>query len=150
MASPNLYPPPSAPPPPAPMYPQRRSIAGPLILIVIGLLFFLRNFGLRFPLWHWFGRWWPVLLILWGVIALIEHSSASRMGYRTRHLGAGGIFLLVLLVGLGVTAHYSSNVDWSGMRDQIQMDDDLGGIFGTAFTFEDTLQQPKASCRWLA
>ncbi len=27
------------------------------------------------------------------------------------------------------------------MRDQIQMDDDLGGIFGTAYTFEDTLQQ---------
>jgi DUF4097 and DUF4098 domain-containing protein YvlB len=143
MASPNLYPPPPiAPPPPPPVCGQHRSIAGPLILIVIGLIFFLRNFGLRFPFWHWFGHWWPVLLILWGVIALIEHSTAQRMGYRTRHLGVGGIFLLVLLVGLGVTAHYSSDVDWSGVRDQIQMDDDLGGIFGTAFTFEDTLQQP--------
>ncbi len=142
MASPNLYPPPpAAPPPPPPVYRQHRSIAGPLILIVIGLIFFLRNFGFRFPFWHWFGHWWPVLLILWGVIALIEHSTANRMGYRTRHLGAGGIFLLILLVGLGVTAHYSSDVDWSGVRDQIQMDDDLGGIFGTAFTFEDTLQQ---------
>src|SRR5580704_13980186 len=143
MASPNVYPPPPpvAPPPPPPVYRQRRSITGPLILIVIGVIFFLRNFGFRFPFWHWFGHWWPLLLILWGVIALIEHSTANRMGYRTRHLGAGGILLLILLVALGVTAHYSSDVDWSGVRDQIQMDDDLGGIFGTAYTYEDTLQQ---------
>src|SRR6202041_571311 len=95
MASPNLYPPPpAAPPPPPPGYRQHRSIAGPLILIAIGLVFFLRNFGFRFPFWHWFGHWWPVLLILWGVIALIEHSTANRMGYRTRHLGAGGIVML--------------------------------------------------------
>ena len=144
MASSNLYPPPPAAPPPPqpPVYRPQRSIAGPLILIVIGLIFFLRNFGFRFPFWHWFGHWWPVLLILWGVIALIEHATAGSRGYRTRHLGAGGIVLLVLLVALGVSAHYSSDVDWSGVRDQIQMDDDLGGIFGTAYTFEDTLQQP--------
>jgi hypothetical protein len=27
------------------------------------------------------------------------------------------------------------------MRDQIQIDDDLGGMFGTAYTFEDTIEQ---------
>ncbi|MGC2108382.1 MAG: DUF5668 domain-containing protein, partial [Candidatus Korobacteraceae bacterium] len=140
MATQNVYPP-VAPPPPPPEYRYRRSIAGPMILIVIGLVFLLRNFGFRFPIWHWFGHWWPVLLILWGVIALIEHASAHSRGYRTRHLGAGGIVLLVLLVALGVSAHYSSDVDWNGVRDQMQMDDDLGGLFGTSYTFEDTLQQ---------
>jgi DUF4097 and DUF4098 domain-containing protein YvlB len=145
MASPNTYPPPPPPPPQyqyaPPPYRYRRSIAGPLVLIVIGLIFLLRNFGIRFPIWHFFGRWWPLLLILWGAIALIEHATSQRMGYRTRHLGAGGILLLILLVALGVSAHYSSDIDWSGVRNQIQMDDDLGGIFGTAFTFDDTLQQ---------
>ncbi|MGA3318285.1 MAG: DUF4097 family beta strand repeat-containing protein [Candidatus Korobacteraceae bacterium] len=145
MASQNTYPPP--PPPPQyqysvpPPYRYRRSIAGPLVLIVIGLVFLLRNFGFRLPIWHFFGHWWPLLLILWGVIALIEHATSQRMGYRTRHLGGGGILLLVLLVALGVSAHYSSDFDWGGVRDHIQMDDDLGGIFGTAFTFDDTLQQ---------
>jgi DUF4097 and DUF4098 domain-containing protein YvlB len=67
--------------------------------------------------------------------------TSTRMGYRTRHLGAGGIILMVLLVTLGVSAHYSSDVDWGGVRDQLQMDDDLGGMFGTAFTFEDTMEQ---------
>ena len=144
MASPcNIYSqPPSPPPVPPPQpYRYRRSIAGPLVLIVIGLVFLLRNMGLRIPLWHWFGHWWPLLLILFGVIRLIEHSMGQRQGYRTGGLGAGTVLLLIVIVAVGVSAHYSSDVDWGGVRDQIQMDDDLGGIFGTAYTFDDTLQQ---------
>jgi len=145
MASVNPYsvtaPPPAPTPPP---YRYGRSFAGPVILILIGLLFLLKNLGFRFPIWHWFGHWWPLLLILWGVIVLVENMTSTRTGYRTRHLGAGGIILMVLLVTVGVAAHFTSDsdYDWSGVRDQLQMDDDLGGIFGTAFTFEDTLEQP--------
>ena len=147
MASQNTYPPPPPPAPPQyqyvppPPYRYRRSIAGPLVLIIIGLLFLLRNFGIRFPIWHFFGHWWPLLLILWGVIKLIEYATAQRQGYRTSGIGAGAIVLLVLIVATGVTARHASDYDWSGMRNQIQMDDDLGGIFGNAFTFDDTLQQ---------
>lgn len=141
MASVNPYSVTAPPPPTPPPYRYRRSFAGPVILILIGLLFLLKNLGFRFPIWHWFGHWWPLLLILWGIIILVENVTSTRTGYRTRHLGAGGIILMVLLVTVGVSAHYSSDVDWGGVRDQLQMDDDLGGIFGTAFTFEDTMEQ---------
>src|SRR5271166_2085952 len=87
MASTTQYPPP--PPQYPPPYRYRRSIAGPLVLIIIGLLFLLRNMGIRLPIWHWFGHWWPLLLILWGVIRLIEHSTAQRDGYRRGGGGAG-------------------------------------------------------------
>jgi DUF4097 and DUF4098 domain-containing protein YvlB len=143
MASTNVYP--QAPAPQAPIpppYRYRRSIAGPLVLIIIGLVILLNNLGVRVPLWHWYGRLWPLLIILWGVIKLIEHSTARREGYRSPGIGAGGILLLVLIVATGVIAHQTSQYDWSSVRDQIQMDDDLGGIFGTAFTFDDTLEQP--------
>jgi DUF4097 and DUF4098 domain-containing protein YvlB len=140
MASVNQYPP-IAPPPPVPPPYRRRSLAGPIILIVIGGLFLARNFGFRFPIWHWFGHWWPLLLILWGVIVLIENMTAPRLGYRPRYLGAGGIVLLVLLVALGVSAHYSSDVDWGGVKQQIESDDDFADIFGNPFTFEDNLEQ---------
>jgi DUF4097 and DUF4098 domain-containing protein YvlB len=145
MASQNSYPPP--PPPPQyqyvapPPYRQRRSLAGPLVLIIIGLLFLLRNLGIHFPIWHFFGHWWPLLLILWGVIRLIEYFTAQSQGYRSGGLGAGTILLLILIVVVGVTAHHTSDIDWGGVREHIQMDDDLGGIFGTAFTFDDTVQQ---------
>src|SRR5271157_3200106 len=134
---------PSAPlPPPPPVYGYRRSLTGPVILIVIGLVFLLRNLGVHLPVWHFFGRFWPLLIILWGVIALIEHFNALKHGYRTRGLGGGGIFLLILIVIFGLAAHHSSDVNWEGMRDQMQFgDDDLGGMFGTAYTFEDTLEQ---------
>ena len=137
MATVNQYPQ-SAPPPAPPPYRYRRSMAGPLILIIVGGLALAHNLGWRFPIWRWFGHWWPLLLIAWGVIALLEHATGSRR----RGLGAGWILLLILLVGIGVTAHFTSGYDWNGVRDQLQVDDDMGGLFGTAFTFEDTLEQP--------
>jgi len=140
MASP--YAQPTAPlPPPPPVYRYRRSLAGPLILIVIGLVFLLRNIGVHIPVWHFFGRFWPLLIILWGVVALIEHFTALKHGYQTRGLGGLGVFLLILIVILGLAAHHSSDVNWEGMRDQMQIDDNLGGMFGTAFNFDDTLEQ---------
>ncbi len=106
---------PSAPlPPPPPVYRYRRSLAGPLILIVIGMAFLLRNAGVHLPVWHFYGRFWPVLIILWGLIALIEHFTALKRGYQTRGLGGGGIFLLILIVISGLAAHESADYDWSG------------------------------------
>jgi DUF4097 and DUF4098 domain-containing protein YvlB len=140
MASP--YTQPSAPLPPAPpVYRYRRSLAGPLILILIGVLFLLRNIGVHVPVWHFFGRFWPILIIVWGMVALIEHFVALRNGYQTRGLGGLGIVLLIFIVIAGVAAHHSSDVNWEGMRDQMQIDDDLGGMFGKAFTFDDTIEQ---------
>ena len=141
MASTNQYPPPPVPQYPPPPYRYRRSIAGPLVLIFIGLVFLLRNLGVRLPIWHWFGHWWPLLLILFGVIRLIEHSMGQRQGYKSGGLGAGTILLLILIVAVGLSAHYSSDIDWGGVRDQIQMDDDLGDMFGKAFPYDDTVQQ---------
>ena len=105
------------------------------------MAFLLRNVGVNLPVWHFYGRFWPALIILWGLIALIEHFTALKRGYQTRGLGAGGIFLLILIVISGLAAHESANYDWSGVRDQIQIDDDFGGMFGTPFTFDDTIEQ---------
>ena len=140
MASP--YTQPSSPlPPPPPVYRYRRSLAGPLILIFIGVLFLLRNVGVHIPVWHFFGRFWPLLIIIWGVVALVEHFVALRNGYQTRGLGGLGVLLLLFIVIAGLAAHHSSDVNWEGMRDQIQINDDLGGMFGKAFTFDDTIEQ---------
>ena len=147
MGSPTPNPNPTAYPPPPPYAPQpvyyrrRRSLAGPLVLIVIGLLFLLRNFGVHIPVFHLFGRFWPLLLILWGAIRLIEYSMAPRYGYGRSGLGAGSIILLILIVIFGVTAHETSGYNWNGMRDEIGMDSDFGEMFGNSYSFDDTLEQ---------
>lgn len=136
MASPYTAPP-VAPPP----YRYRRSLAGPIVLIVIGVLFLLHNMGVHLPIWYYFGRFWPVLIILWGVIKLIEHTSAQRQGYRAAGIGAGSVMLLILVVIVGVAAHKTSDWDWRGVREQIDIDDDLGMFGGNSYTYDDSIEQ---------
>ena len=68
----------------APLPPRRprRSIAGPFVLIVLGIVFLFGNLHMLSwaRLGTWFAHYWPVLLILWGVIKLIEHQQAQRDG----------------------------------------------------------------------
>ena len=132
--------PPMAPLPPRP----RRSFAGPFVLIVIGtvcLLGTMRIVSLT-RLAHLFANYWPVLLILWGVIKLIEHQQARREGYRAPGIGAGGVFLAIMIVVFGLIATQVDHVNWSGLRDQINLDDnDFSNIFGETYNFDDHLEQ---------
>lgn len=42
-----------------------------LILLIIGILFLLSNFGYRINVWNVIEKYWPVLLILLGLKYLI-------------------------------------------------------------------------------
>src|ERR1700739_3467384 len=102
MASPT----PPTPPPPPMIYAPRRSFAGPVILILLGVLFLLGNLG--FLAWrqlgYLFARYWPLLIIVWGLIKLAEYYDAQRRGYHPRGLGFGGVMLLIFLVLFGLGA----------------------------------------------
>src|SRR5438067_11038410 len=118
-----------APPPAPPAMPPRppRSFAGPVVLIVLGVFFLLRSLGM-IPWYNWgklFARYWPLLLILWGVVKLIEYQQANRAGVRARGIGAGGIVLIVRLViaGLGANAIHRWHPDIHGWRDSSDGDD---------------------------
>src|SRR3954469_2947128 len=136
--------PPAGPRPPAP-----RSLFGPVVLITIGIMFLLATTGKipKLELFNWFARYWPLLLILWGIAKLIDHSQARRHGYRTPGMGAGGVFLLVILtfIGLGATGIHSAagnlNEDW--FRDHMEFDDndDFAGIFGQKFEYSQQMTE---------
>src|SRR5207249_3179957 len=51
---------------------RRHSLAGPLILIVIGVAFLARNVWQEVPLFELVSRYWPFILIAWGVMRLLE------------------------------------------------------------------------------
>lgn len=51
---------------------MRPSVPG-ILLIVIGLLCLLRNFGFDLHLDRLFATWWPALLIALGVSMLFKH-----------------------------------------------------------------------------
>jgi DUF4097 and DUF4098 domain-containing protein YvlB len=135
---------PTPPPPPVPPRPPR-SIAAAVVLIIIGLVFLLLTMGVihHHTIGLLFAHYWPLLLILWGVIKLIEHEQAKRAGLQSRGIGVGGVFLLIFLVCAGLIATQIARVDWGNLRDHIQIgDEDFDQIFsGSAFDYSDELQQ---------
>lgn len=137
---------PVQPPMPAPLPPRRyrRSFAGPLVLIILGVVFLLGNLHLLswMRLGTLFAHYWPALLILWGVIKLIEYQQAQRDGVPHRGIGAGGIFLCIFIVVCGLISTQASRLNWRELRDNMNIDDgDLDNIFGETYNFDDHLEQ---------
>jgi len=92
--------------------PRRRSIFSGLLLILLGVLLLLHNLRGTFPdLLRLFDRWWPVLLILWGLAKLYDHLAARRMGQPPPRTITGGDILLLFLVVAIVGS--IGGVDWA-------------------------------------
>jgi hypothetical protein len=145
MSNPVATPPPPqfSPLPPLPP-PRHRSFAGPFVLIVIGTIFLLTTMRVLSvgKLAHLFASYWPLLLIVWGVIKIVEHQRAQHGGYRSSGIGAGGVLLIVMIVVFGLIASQLQRVNWSGLRDEINVDDgDFPNIFGETFNYDDHLEQ---------
>jgi Toastrack DUF4097/LiaF transmembrane domain len=122
---------------------HRRSFAGPVVLIILGIVFLLGTMGVLHwsGLGHLFARFWPVLLIIWGLIKLIEHQQAQREGIRAPGIGAGGIFLMIVLVVFGLMATQASRVNWGAIRDEINIDDGDFTFWGNTYNYNDELSQ---------
>ena len=128
--------------------PRRRSFAGPIVLITLGIVFLLGNMGLLS--WHgiglWFAHFWPLLLILWGGIKLIEYYLAQRAGERAAGLGAGGVVLIILLIASGLVASIVARVGrnvWENVGGNVEMgDEDFASIWGNTYQASDSLEQP--------
>lgn len=133
--------PPPAPPVRSPRPP--RSLAGPVVLIVIGIFFLLGN--LRILYWHdlgrWFAHYWPVLLILWGIIKLIEYQQANRAGTRPSGIGAGGVLLIIFLVVAGLMATEAYNFNWDEIRNQMHIEGADMPWWGHTYDYNADLQQ---------
>ena len=108
------------------MWPRRRSFTGGIVLLLVGIIALLVTTGVlhSFFAWNLYGTWWPLLLVLIGVLLLIERlfdrGYASRVGNnayvgRPRH-GGGLVLLLIILIFAGVFSHVASrhgDNDWS-------------------------------------
>lgn len=91
-----------------------RSITGPLILIVIGLLFLVHTISPGLELLSLFGHYWPFLLIFWGLVQLVEIGIWAARGPRVpyRSVGSGGWVAVVVLCVLGLIAFQAQSGWW--------------------------------------
>ncbi len=90
---------------------RRHSLFGPLLLILIGTLLLVRNFLPEFPFWELVAKYWPVVLLVWGVAKLAEALQRPAPGEAAWRpsLTMGEFFLALLLVLVGISASKWSN-----------------------------------------
>src|SRR5215469_9760265 len=127
---------------------RRSSILGPLLMIAIGIIFLLIQTGkisARY-FWEWYGHWWPMLLVIAGIIVLCEwafdqyfHSGDAIP--RRRSVG-GGVFFLLLVFGLAgiVISGFSRNRDIFGHTMNLDQDN-LDEFWGDKHESEQALAQ---------
>ena len=93
---------------------RRGSVIGPLILILIGALFLMRNLWPDIPLADLISRYWPFVLIAWGALRLIEILAMAAMSRPIPRNGISAgewmlVFLICVIGGTMYTArHYAS------------------------------------------
>jgi hypothetical protein len=102
----------------------RRSITGPVLLLLIGALFLWRNLHPEIPIFEVVARYWPFLLIVWGLMRLVEVLLHPRDAWRYGF--TGGEIVLVILICLAGSGMFAANrhgirfssggLDWWGQQ----------------------------------
>jgi hypothetical protein len=116
---------------------------GPIILILIGLLFLANNLRPDVPMLEFLGQYWPFLLIGWGLVRLLEIVIWAVRGKSLPAKGvSGGEWVLVVflsLLGSGLYAFHSRVGWWGPARFRMH------GIemFGEAFDY--TIDEQKVN-----
>ncbi len=112
----------------------RGSIGGPLVLILIGVLFLLHTFSPDLRVVDFFARTWPYFLIFWGVVQLIEIFARAARGGPIQPNGISGagwfLVLLICFAGLATYEFHRPNTWWrrTGFDEGVQ-------LFGDAHDF---------------
>ena len=120
---------------------RRTSLFAPLLLIGLGALFLARNVYPDLRLLDYLAKYWPFLLILWGVIRLGEilYWGASQQPLPARGISGGEWVLVVFLCIFGITLHTVMGLStWFPGRIQ------LGGldVFGESFDYPIAGEKP--------
>lgn len=125
-------------------YYRRHSLFTPILLVAIGVVFLLINVGViasRSFFW-WFSKYWPVVLILLGLVKLAEYLLARSRNERAPGIGPGGIVLLVFFVVVGAAFSAASRATWNLNVDPGEDWNDPFGWFGSRYEFTATFDQP--------
>ncbi len=92
---------------------RRRSLTGPILLVLIGIGFLLYNLRPDIPMFDLLSQYWPFLLIVWGLLRLVEVLVDYTRGSLQRTSFSGGEVVLIIFmcfIGWGAFEAHSHGV----------------------------------------
>lgn len=89
---------------------RRRSITGPLLLLLVGGFFLWRNLYPQAPVFDIVAQYWPFVLIAWGLLRLVEVVLTRDVGRAAFSGGETALVILMCFVGWGIWAGYQHGV----------------------------------------
>jgi hypothetical protein len=79
--------------------------------VAIGGLFLARNLGYPVPVWNAVARYWPLLIIGWGLLKLIDYFHLRKSGENRPLFSGGEVALLILVIFTGSAITAAANID---------------------------------------
>jgi Putative adhesin len=102
---------------------KRASFIAPLLLIAVGVLLLLRNIYPELPLGTFFGRFWPIILIGWGVLRLGELAMWKSQGRPLPVSGiSGGEWIMAIVIAMFGTGFHNAQGFIGSFPGAIQID----------------------------
>src|SRR5436853_7562246 len=81
-----------------------------LTLVVVGALLLAHNMGYPLQIWPYVARYWPALLIGWGLLKFVDFFRFRQAGDNRPLFSGGEVALLILLILAGSAITTAANV----------------------------------------
>lgn len=108
-------------------------------LVALGGLLLARNLGYAIPVWRSLAVYWPVLIIGWGLLKLVDY--VRLKDERTSLFSAGEVAVLVFVVVVGAGFTAAANIDRDfGFLEVIGEEFDLFDMMGENHAFASRIE----------
>lgn len=129
---------------------RRRSLTGPLVLLMVGGLFLWNNLHPEAPLFDTVARYWPFLLIGWGLLRLIEAVVWRDRGHYTFSGGEVVLVVLICIAGSAVWQAHEHGFRFNGRGLDVfgeQFDYPVSANSATAGINRITFENPRGNIK---
>lgn len=108
-----------------------------LVLVAIGVLMLAHNLGYPLHIWPYIARYWPALLIAWGLLKFVDFFRFRRSGDNRPLFSGGEVALLILVIFAGSAITTAANVS-PDLGNLFEIGDlDLWDITGNNFSYTE-------------
>jgi hypothetical protein len=123
---------------------RRGSIFWALTLIAVGAIFLWQNFNPSIHPWQIIAKFWPILIIFWGLSKLVDYiqAQAHPEAVAPPLFSASEVILLLLILALGTLVSKIVLRPWQQWTGIDVDDEGVAGLFLNSYTYTKTVSLP--------